>query len=156
MKFCLIGSTRFMENYVRANRELTLKGHVVYTVAVMSTAALSGEMGHIPTEEEKIILDLVHLRKIEESEATILITDETGYYGFSTKREMVWGVMLSKPLFVFVTRDPDDPVIVHIGSNFGLRTIDDLPKPETIAEIIFETRKGAPMSTGFPMRGGEA
>lgn len=156
MKMCLIGSTRFMENYVRANRELTLKGHIVYTVATISTASAMKPTAESPiTEDQKMVLDLVHLRKIEESEANVLITDDTGYYGFSTRREMVWGLILAKPLFIFVTRDPEPPVIVHVGAPLGIRLIEDLPKPETVAQVIFETRRQSPEAQ-FPIAGGEA
>jgi hypothetical protein len=101
MKLCLIGSTRFMEEYRRMNKELTLAGHVVYTVATISTSA-AGE--HVKaeeqiTEERKIILDLVHLRKIQESDAVVLVTDSTGYYGFSTRREIAWARLLGKGLY---------------------------------------------------------
>jgi hypothetical protein len=101
MKLCLIGSTRFMEEYRKTNKELTLAGHVVYTVATISTSA-PGE--HVKaeeqiTEEEKIILDLVHLRKIQESDAVVLVTDSTGYYGFSTRREIAWARLLGKGLY---------------------------------------------------------
>lgn len=153
MKFCLIGSSRFQETYLRANRELTLKGHVIYSIATVSSSQYAG--GELP-EHDKMILDLVHLRKIQESEASILISDETGYYGFSTKREMIWGMMIGKPLFVFVTREPEHSVIVHLGSMFGVRNIDDIPEPKTIAEVMFETRKQGTEPTGFPIAGGEA
>ena len=44
------------------------------------------------------MLDLVHLRKIQESDAVVLVTDETGYYGDSTKRELIWAEMLNKSI----------------------------------------------------------
>lgn len=102
MKLCLIGSTRFMERYMELNRALTLAGHVVYSVATASTEARGN--GENPlSEDEKETLDLVHLRKIQESDAVLLVTDETGYVGFSTKRELKWASMNDKA--VFLTED---------------------------------------------------
>jgi hypothetical protein len=152
MKFCLIGSSRFKDIYDRANRELTLKGHVVYSIASVSSSS-----GQELPEQDKTILDLVHLRKIQESESNVLITDDTGYFGFSTRREMIWGMMTSKPLFVFVSRDPEPSVLVHLGKPFGIRDVDDLPTPQTVAEIIFETRRQSPVPGSFvAVPGGEA
>jgi hypothetical protein len=91
MKLCLIGSTRFMPQYIEANRQLTLQGHIVYTVATISTS--SAESKSDITEADKQILDLVHLRKIQESDGVVLVTDESGYVGFSTRRELQWAQM---------------------------------------------------------------
>jgi hypothetical protein len=95
MKLCLIGSTRFKDLYHEANRKLTADGHIVYSVAFISS---DGEPNEV-TEAEKIILDLVHLRKILESDAVVLISDETKYIGFSTKREIQWAQMNGKHFF---------------------------------------------------------
>lgn len=105
MKICLIGSTRFMDEYRRLNRELTLSGHVVYSVATISTSA-AGE--HVQaeeqiTEDQKMVLDLVHLRKIQESDAVVLVTDGSHYYGFSTRREIIWARMLQKTVYAPIT-----------------------------------------------------
>jgi hypothetical protein len=90
MKLCLIGSSRFLEKYNEINRKLSLAGHVVYSIATVSTSVGSGPP---LTADEKDTLDLVHLLKIQESDACFLITDETKYVGDSTKREMKWAVM---------------------------------------------------------------
>lgn len=100
MKLCLIGSTRFMDLYVEANRDLTLKGHIVYTVAMMSTNSVLKPTEESPiSEAEKQILDLVHLKKILESDGVVLITDGSKYVGFSTKRELQWAQMNGKKLW---------------------------------------------------------
>ena len=97
MKLCLVGSTRFMPQYIEANRKLTLQGHIVYTVATISSS--TAETKSDISEDEKQILDLVHLRKIQESDGIVIITDETGYIGFSTKREIQWAQMLGKWIY---------------------------------------------------------
>lgn len=135
MKMCLIGSTRFMESYVEANRELTLRGHIVYTVATISTASALKDTAHSPiTEKEKEILDLVHLRKISESDSVVLITDETGYYGPSTRREMLWASILEKPLLVYVPTKPVASIFQYHQGLFSGRNMLDIPTPTELSE----------------------
>lgn len=90
MKLCLIGSTRFKTEYEDLNRRLSLAGHLVYSVACF------GNSGDKLTDAEKRLLDLVHLQKIVESDAVLLVTDSSGYFGDSTKREIMWAKMLGK------------------------------------------------------------
>lgn len=92
MKLCLIGSTRFRDEYIELNKMLSRMGHVVYTVAFYKE----------PTEisaADKEILDLVHLRKISESEGVVLVTDATGYVGDSTRREFAWASINGIPIY---------------------------------------------------------
>lgn len=100
MKLTLIGSSRFADEYDRLNRELSLAGHVVYSIAQVSTSA-----GQELPADEKMVLDLVHLRKIQESEAVVLVTDEKRYIGFSTRREMIWARMIQRPIYGPVSDD---------------------------------------------------
>lgn len=101
MKVCLIGSSRFLDEYHRANKLLTLAGHIVYSIAMVSSSE-RGTDGPNISEDEKETLDLVHLRKIQESDIVALITDKSRYVGASTKREIKWAYMLGKPIY-----DPD-------------------------------------------------
>ena len=89
MKICLVGSTRFKERYEELNRRLSVVGHVVYSVAC------TGQV----TPNEKEMLDLVHLQKIVESEVVVIVTDESGYIGESTRREVLWAKMLGKKIY---------------------------------------------------------
>lgn len=93
MKLCLIGSSRFLTKYQEINRKLSLAGHVVYSIATVSSAATQGNADAPLTVDEKETLDLVHLLKIQESDACFLITNASKYVGESTKREMKWAVM---------------------------------------------------------------
>lgn len=94
MKICLIGSTRFIEKYQEINAKLTLAGHIVYTVALLTSEVRSAEI----TPEQKETLDLVHLRKILESDMVFLITDESRYVGESTRRELKWAQIFQKSI----------------------------------------------------------
>lgn len=113
MNICLIGSTRFMDKYLSVNRELSIGGHVVYSVATRSSSAdykfqenehnKEGRIVPDPnalTEDEKETLDLVHLVKILRSDLVVLITDSTGYIGQSTRREIKWCLMHQKQIML--------------------------------------------------------
>ena len=98
MKICLIGSTRFRSKYYELNHQLTLAGHCVYSVAFFERNEDGSKKGEI-TDREKELLDLVHLRKVQESNAVVVVTDEAGYYGDSTRRELTWARMLEKEIY---------------------------------------------------------
>lgn len=98
MKLCLVGSTRFMDLYHEYNRRLTLAGHVVYTVAMVSTAERGADGPNIDVRDKEV-LDLVHLRKILESEAVVVVTDASQYVGDSTRRELAWAQILGRTVF---------------------------------------------------------
>jgi hypothetical protein len=77
------GSTRFRAEMTTANRELTLAGHIVLTPAVFGHD--STEM----TERQKLVLDELHLRKIDLCES-IYVVNPGGYVGESTRRETAY------------------------------------------------------------------
>lgn len=99
MKICLCGSTRFMDQYQEANRALTLAGHIVYSVAAISTGNHS-EISH----DEKLTLDAVHLKKIAESDAIMIVgrqEDGSLYIGDSTRREILFARVWGKEVFFY-------------------------------------------------------
>lgn len=99
MKICLCGSTRFLDQFALANRRLTLAGHLVYSVATATT----GDHPEL-TMDEKIALDAVHLSKIEESDAVMIVgqqEDGSMYIGDSTRREIMFARIRDKPVYFF-------------------------------------------------------
>ena len=92
MRITLCGSTKFMEQFHEWNRRLTLEGHIVYSVAT----SVKGDFH--PTETEKQRLDLVHLMKIENSDA-IFVIDVDNYIGDSTRREIEWAKLRDKDVY---------------------------------------------------------
>lgn len=89
MKVCLCGSTRFMDQFHAANVALSLAGHIVYSVATSTKGDFQ------PTEEQKLALDMVHLQKIDESEAIMVVgiqEDGSTYIGESTRREIMYAL----------------------------------------------------------------
>ena len=85
----LCGSTRFKEDFERVNRELTLLGHIVISVGCF------GHSGDTFTEEQKIMLDDIHKRKIDMSDA-IYVINKNGYIGSSTKSEIKYAIIHGK------------------------------------------------------------
>lgn len=102
MKICLIGSTRFIDKFNEWNTKLTLMGHVVYSVAMagVSPGEEKVKKGPTVTDDEKETLDLIHLMKLMHSDAACLITDDTGYFGSSTRREIKWCILNGKNLLL--------------------------------------------------------
>lgn len=78
----LCGSTRFKREYEIINRELTLRGYLVFSV---------GLFGHSDayslTRDQKVMLDALHMEKIRRSDE-VFIVDPGGYIGDSTRNEI--------------------------------------------------------------------
>jgi hypothetical protein len=86
----LCGSTRFMNAFEEANRELTLQGNVVFSVA---TKAHEGSAN--VSEAQKLLLDKVHFEKIRLSDE-IFVINIGGYVGPSTRREIEFATRIGK------------------------------------------------------------
>lgn len=102
MKFTLCGSTKFREQFEHWNRVLSKRGHLVYSVSSY------GHSGDSLTESEKEALDLVHLQKIVESDAILVVglqDDGMLYIGDSTRREIKWASMLGKRIYGLKSHD---------------------------------------------------
>ena len=85
----LCGSTRFKEDFERVNRELTLLGNIVISVGCF------GHSGDPFNEEQKVMLDDIHKRKIDMSDA-IYVINKDGYIGASTKSEIKYAIQHGK------------------------------------------------------------
>ena len=87
----LCGSTRFKEDFERVNRELTLMGNIVISVGCF------GHAGDTFTEEQKVMLDDIHKRKIDMADA-IYVINKDGYIGSSTRSEIQYALRLGKQI----------------------------------------------------------
>jgi hypothetical protein len=94
MRITLCGSRKFEHRFHEWSAKLSLAGHVVYGLAVYHSL----EEGKELTEEQKTIFDQVHFAKIDNSDA-IVVLNEDGYYGQSTKNEIRWARMKGKKVF---------------------------------------------------------
>lgn len=98
----LCGSTRFKDDFIRMQRELTLKGHIVLSVGLFGHSEGWYENGTI-TEEIKQMLDEMHKEKIAMSDE-IMVINKDGYIGESTKEEIKFAESLG--LRVLYMEDP--------------------------------------------------
>lgn len=87
----LCGSTRFKEDFERVNRELTLAGNIVISVGCF------GHSGDVFSDEQKIILDDIHKRKIDMADA-IYVINKNGYIGSSTRSEIQYALRTGKQI----------------------------------------------------------
>ena len=81
----LCGSTRFKEEYLQVQKELSLKGCIVISVGLFGHSG-DTEVWQPGTKE---MLDDMHLRKIDLADE-IFVINVDGYIGESTKREITY------------------------------------------------------------------
>lgn len=79
----LCGSTRFKDAFVKAQKDLTLKGSIVISVGLFGH---SGD-DEVWTEGTKAMLDDMHKRKIDMADE-IYVINVGGYIGESTRSEI--------------------------------------------------------------------
>lgn len=89
----LCGSTRFKDEFLKMQKQLTLEGNVVISVGLFGHA--DGEFGDVITPEIKLMLDDIHKRKIDMSDE-IYVINKNGYIGESTKSEIEYAVKTGK------------------------------------------------------------
>lgn len=97
---CLCGSMRFADEMRAANRDLTLAGVIVLAPGELGSP---GEVGEVPTAEQKAVLDALHLSKIDLADR-VLVVNPGGYVGESTSREIAHARAGGKPVSF---TDPD-------------------------------------------------
>lgn len=77
----LCGSTKFKDTFMEQQKRLTLDGNIVISVGCF------GHSGDIFTDQQKIMLDDMHKRKIDMADE-IFVIDVNGYIGNSTRSEI--------------------------------------------------------------------
>jgi len=90
----LCGSTKFKEQFMQAQKELTLQGNIVISVGLFGH---SGD-NEVWTEGTKEMLDDMHKRKIDMADA-IYVINVGGYIGSSTKSEIEYAKQQSKEVY---------------------------------------------------------
>jgi len=81
----LCGSTRFKEQFIEVQKELTLQGCIVISVGLFGH---SGDQ-EVWSDGVKQMLDDMHLRKIDLADE-IFVINVDGYIGESTRREIAY------------------------------------------------------------------
>ena len=91
----LCGSTKFKEQFFIEQKRLTLEGYIVISLGCF------GHSGDIISDEEKIMLDDMHKRKIDLADE-IFVINVDGYIGSSTKSEIEYAIKTNKPVSYLV------------------------------------------------------
>ena len=89
----LCGSTRFKEQFLEAQKRLTLEGNIVISVGLFGH---SGD-DEVWTEGTKEMLDDMHKRKIDMADA-IYVINVGGYIGESTSSEIEYAESIGKEI----------------------------------------------------------
>ncbi len=87
----LCGSTRFKDEYMRVQKELTLKGYIVISVGLFGH---SGD-DEVWTKGVKLMLDDMHFAKIDMADE-IFVINPGGYIGSSTSNEIAYAKKCGK------------------------------------------------------------
>ena len=86
----LCGSTRFKDEFMKAQKDLTLKGNIVISVGLFGHAGdaeVWEKMDEGTLTATKVMLDDMHKRKIDMADE-IFVVNVGGYIGESTKSEI--------------------------------------------------------------------
>ena len=81
----LCGSTRFKEQFLEAQKKLTLNGNIVISVGLFGHSGDNEALN----DETKAMLDRQHLAKIDLADE-ILVINVDGYIGDSTQNEIAY------------------------------------------------------------------
>lgn len=103
MIITLCGSARFEEQFKHWNKELTLRGHMIYSLASFPSDNKDVKVWY--NEEQKRVLDRVHLQKISASQA-ILVLNVDGYIGESTRNEILHAWDMGRAIFFIEDHKP--------------------------------------------------
>ena len=87
----LCGSTKFKDEFMKAQKDLTLQGNIVISVGLFGH---SGD-DEVWTEGTKEMLDNMHKRKIDMADE-IFVINVGGYIGESTKSEIEYAIRNGK------------------------------------------------------------
>lgn len=100
---CLVGSTKFVDDFNAVGFNETMKGNMVLTLA--QHVGSDDELGITP--KQKQMLDRLHIEKIKIAHE-VLVINRDGYIGPSTAREILYAQRLGKPVrYLYETRNSD-------------------------------------------------
>jgi hypothetical protein len=101
---CLIGSTRFLDQFFEAGWAYTLKGYIVLSIGVVKTSQVDSDGGHgaeMVSQECADMLDELHRRKIDLAQEVFCV-NPGGYIGKSTAAEIEYCRQHKKPISYLV------------------------------------------------------
>lgn len=133
MKITLCGSARFEEYFKFWNEMLSLYGHTVYTLSVYPSQKESGKDWY--NEEEKKILDKVHLDKISNSDA-IFVLNPFAYLGESTLKEIEFAQRQSKEVFCLESWASGNGISCHMHYEWVVKLANSFNVPSEFGSPI--------------------
>lgn len=111
----LCGSTRFKDEFLEAQKRLTLEGNIVISVGLFGH---SGDK-EVWTEGVKDMLDRQHLAKIDLADE-IFVVNVGGYIGKSTRREIAYAEYKGKSI-TYLEKAPKLCIYDNNGALYELR-----------------------------------
>lgn len=95
----LCGSTRFYDEFQKANYDLTMSGHIVLSVGFYPHAKTEHGHGEGVSHDsiEKVELDELHKRKIDLADE-VFVLNVRGYVGESTRSEIQYAEKHGVPI----------------------------------------------------------
>jgi hypothetical protein len=96
----LCGSTRFKDEFLEAQKRLTLEGNIVISVGLFGHSGdneVWENMDEGTLTKTKEMLDDMHKRKIDMADE-IFVINVGGYIGSSTRSEIAYAVAAGKPV----------------------------------------------------------
>lgn len=110
----LCGSTKFKDEFIQIQKELTLKGCIVISVGLFGH---SGD-NEVWSEGTKEMLDDMHKRKIDMAD-TIFVINKDGYIGNSTESEIEYAESTGKTVAYLEScgsyEGDEDAIISHLN-----------------------------------------
>lgn len=109
---CLSGSMRFEREMRAAAVDLSLEGHIVTGPFVnMKQPDLRWATDEL-ADPIKVALDSLHFRKIDLADEVVVVSDETGYVGESTRNEIAYAEAHGKPVrHLRIALSPESPQV---------------------------------------------
>lgn len=92
----ICGSMRFYRQMLTVAEELTLDGFIVLMPFVRKEPFMEADVNHPGNVIEK--LDAQHKHKIDLASSIVVVSDDTGYYGDSTRSEIDYAHTHGKPV----------------------------------------------------------
>ena len=96
----LCGSTKFKNEFLEAQKRLTLEGNIIISVGLFGHSGDSQDV----TDDIKIMLDDMHKRKIDMADE-IFVINVDGYIGSSPKSEIEYAKSTGKKVNYLVEVD---------------------------------------------------
>ena len=88
----LCGSTKFKNEFIKVQQDLTLKGYIVLSLNIF-THSDDKEL----TNEDILMLSKMHMEKINISDE-IFVIDVDGYIGTATRNEISYAIQRNIPI----------------------------------------------------------